>query len=454
MKITKIEIKDFHQFKDLTIDLTYPKGHEKEGQPLDKVCFIGQSGTGKTSLLEFIPRCLAHYMTPKTSMLNNSYTDVDLTIVYGLSNEFIRRYHVTANSDSSFSAAYFTREIEGTPTNDYGDVNWNNFLDEIWKKRYSTRMIYFPSDINYSPNEELINKHISYEIIDFSRENISVIWNTIRRKIKEHQEQEINLRLELAKIIEESEVDIEKVNNSKKKLEDWKLNEPSPIQKIADECLDQLLHHFQLKVKTDLDAKSMDKSSFIRIEDFSGNEIPNAFWSTGTKQIIITSLPLYTIKPRNTIVLFDEPERSLYPDMQRLVVDYYQSLTNNCQLFFATHSPIIASSFDPWEIVELKFDNEGHVYRELYYEGENNVDNYKWNPKYMRWDDILQRIFDMENDGSDDRKKKLNMLARLNVKYQKLKDKGQVDSEEAKQILTEISELQKLLSWPTNYAEN
>ena len=43
MKITKIHLKDFHQFKDLTIDLTYLKGHEKEGQPLDKVCFIGQS---------------------------------------------------------------------------------------------------------------------------------------------------------------------------------------------------------------------------------------------------------------------------------------------------------------------------------------------------------------------------------------------------------------------------
>lgn len=51
MKISKIEIKDFHQFKDFTLDLTYPQGHEKEGKPLDKVCFIGQSGTGKTTVL-------------------------------------------------------------------------------------------------------------------------------------------------------------------------------------------------------------------------------------------------------------------------------------------------------------------------------------------------------------------------------------------------------------------
>jgi ABC-type lipoprotein export system ATPase subunit len=38
--------------------LTYPEGHEKAGQPLDKVCFIGQSGTGKTSLLKIISKYL------------------------------------------------------------------------------------------------------------------------------------------------------------------------------------------------------------------------------------------------------------------------------------------------------------------------------------------------------------------------------------------------------------
>ena len=54
MKITRLEIKDFNQFRDLDIDLTYPKGHEKEGLPLEKVCFIGQSGTGKTTLLKLI----------------------------------------------------------------------------------------------------------------------------------------------------------------------------------------------------------------------------------------------------------------------------------------------------------------------------------------------------------------------------------------------------------------
>ena len=51
MKITKLKIEEFQQFRNLDLDFTYPEGHEKAGEPLDKVCFIGQSGVGKTSLL-------------------------------------------------------------------------------------------------------------------------------------------------------------------------------------------------------------------------------------------------------------------------------------------------------------------------------------------------------------------------------------------------------------------
>ena len=126
--------------------------------------------------------------------------------------------------------------------------------------------------------------------------------------------------------------------------------------------------------------------------------------------------------------------------------DYYTSLAETCQFFYSTHSPIIASNFDPWEIVELKFNKEGKVYREQYFEGENHVDNYQWNPKYMRWDDILQRVFDLEDDGSPERKAKLNELASLNVKFKKMTKQGLEQSEEALNIIQKIQKLSKDLS--------
>ena len=54
MKVKELYIKKYHQFEDFHLNLTYPEGHKKARQSLDKVCFIGQSGTGKTSLLHLI----------------------------------------------------------------------------------------------------------------------------------------------------------------------------------------------------------------------------------------------------------------------------------------------------------------------------------------------------------------------------------------------------------------
>ncbi|MFN5773582.1 MAG: hypothetical protein ACK447_10900, partial [Flavobacterium sp.] len=54
MKITKLKIDKHKHLENLEFDFTYPVGHPKAGKPLDKICFIGQSGTGKTNLLELI----------------------------------------------------------------------------------------------------------------------------------------------------------------------------------------------------------------------------------------------------------------------------------------------------------------------------------------------------------------------------------------------------------------
>ena len=64
----------------------------------------------------------------------------------------------------------------------------------------------------------------------------------------------------------------------------------------------------------------------------------------------------------------------------------------------------------------------------------------------MRWDDILQRVFDLEDDGSEVRREKLDELATLNVKYKKLKKQGQEDSEATLGIIKSIEKLSKELS--------
>src|SRR6266498_176593 len=50
MKIAKVFIKGFRQFDNIELDLTNPV----TGEPLDKFCFIGKNGTGKSSLLSLL----------------------------------------------------------------------------------------------------------------------------------------------------------------------------------------------------------------------------------------------------------------------------------------------------------------------------------------------------------------------------------------------------------------
>lgn len=448
MKITKIHIKDFHQFKDFTIDLTYPIGHKKAGQPLDKVCFIGQSGTGKTSLLELIPMYLFQYNSnlglkiPKDSLVNK----IEISISFGRNYEYKAELKLEYKPEDpkSTSFRFYGRSLLNDSEKSYKELV--DYFILKWRADFVTKSIYFPANLNYDIEIGHENTLNDKNIIDFSRDKVSSVWNLVLDKIQKYQEQELEIRQEISKTVEQSSNDLETIKNALKKLEDWKKTEFNPIQDVADNCLNRLLEHFKLKVKTELDIKTKDDIGFIKIQDFAGNEIPHGLWSTGTKQVVLSALPLYLLKPKHTVILFDEPERSLYPDLQRLIIDFYSSLTDNCQFFYSTHSPIIASSFEPWEIVELKFNEAGNVYRELYYEGENHVDNYKWNPKLMRWDDILQRIFDMENDGSLERKTKLDELATYNVKFKKLDKQGKADSPEAKDIVKKIEALSKELS--------
>jgi predicted ATPase len=117
----------------------------------------------------------------------------------------------------------------------------------------------------------------------------------------------------------------------------------------------------------------------------------------------MTATPLLKLNTDKAIILMDEPERSFYPDIQRDLIGFYRQLAPNAQLFVATHSPIIAAAFDPWEIIELKFDEQGFIVQDLYYQGEHHVDNYRIHPKYLRWDAVLTRLFDLEQDGMPER---------------------------------------------------
>lgn len=395
MKVKSLSIKDFNQFKDFELDLTYPAGHAKAGLPLDKVCIIGQSGTGKTSLLNKLAT------KPQIKYLSTNNLNV------------VKPLGFIDFEDTNLGIS--------TKLYDNGYIG-KNFL----KLKYQP-----PIMIEANAGSKDLGRNLEY-------------WNDIIKEIVTFREQEIQKKLEIAELITTNQ---ERLQEELANFNEWQKNIPNPLKDLADNFLDKILCKFNLRVRQSLDFKKKEDIETIKIETLEGKEVPNNLLSTGTKQVILTTLPLYAQKPQGKIILFDEPERSLYPDIQTLIVDFYINLTTDCQFFFATHSPLIASCFEPWEIVELKFKPDGTVYRELYYDAErgNHVDNYTIDPRYLRWDSILTRLFDLDKDSNEARTRKLMELASLRSKLEK--SNGKISTEEKQKLYAQFEKLAELLDW-------
>jgi predicted ATP-binding protein involved in virulence len=71
--------------------------------------------------------------------------------------------------------------------------------------------------------------------------------------------------------------------------------------------------------------------------------------SAGEKQML--SFLCYNTFSKNKIIFIDEPELSLHPDWQRLLVPTLLKQGNNNQFFIATHSPFIYTKYADKEII-------------------------------------------------------------------------------------------------------
>ncbi len=81
----------------------------------------------------------------------------------------------------------------------------------------------------------------------------------------------------------------------------------------------------------------------------SANAIISEKLSAGEKQML--SFISYCIFTENSIIFIDEPELSLHPDWQRLLVPTLLELSSTNQFFIATHSPFIYSKYPDKEII-------------------------------------------------------------------------------------------------------
>lgn len=360
MKISKLRIDQFRHLENLDFDFTYQSG-ERKGQPLDKICFIGQSATGKTSLLDLIYEHVLNivvlelidntYLAGLDNPIKNLNGEINLTI----NNKILK----LRNKEIVFDDKRFKFENRGgsvtplIPYKEQKDIFY--FKSNIISDKNIDVFTKNPIDLfekykdQTSVKIENILNQIPYSTI-FSDEVDTRIWLSLLSEILEYRKK---FNQKMSELIHKGLLANQKKLSSE--FEKWQKENPNKLEEFSKK-FNPILEKLNLEVDI------IDTEYSIPIKNKKNDEIiPIQNTSTGTKGLLLSFLPLYKLDTSDSIILMDEPERSLFPDMQMDLMDYYKDLAPNAQFIVATHSPFIAASFEPDERFILYFDKEGKV---------------------------------------------------------------------------------------------
>jgi len=162
---------------------------------------------------------------------------------------------------------------------------------------------------------------------------IKVLWDQRKEAFKDHANERSKYIFALSNFIDKHSSADELINNKneiirlRKEKNIWEATNPNPMEDIAN-LLNPIISKFGLKTRIDI--YNLNQLNFLPLMDKDENDVPEEFWSTGTNQIIYKTYPLFALKPENAIILIDEPENSLYPDIQ---TDLCYTFSYYCLLF-------------------------------------------------------------------------------------------------------------------------
>lgn len=428
MKISRLAIADYQQFKWLDLDLTYREGHPKAGQPLDKVCFIGANGTGKTTLMTTLNRRLHGYYSFLEDNGNHK-----LTLCFETSENDNFCCYETNDKEEFFCE----KEKLSDLINKYELCKTKEQVQEFWKEYQEEsefnrqKLVREGQKISvraYLPVESYVNKILEIdnlpetnlnEALDLkkgieknqriSHDNFKEFWKLLIYHTNKRMSDEVAFLN-----ANENEV----VGKLKKK---FAKNNPDILEVIAKlwaKILDPAGLYFDYE-KAKRPFQLLDNlEAYIKLKS-NDEVIPYNKLSSGIRDMIFRFGYLKALYFGRDIdwatALIDEPENSLFVDLQYNIIELYEEVCPNTQLFFATHSPIIAAQFHPDERVILEFDNEGYVTasRGVAAEGDDPndvlVDDFKRETVLgkvgeEKWKRYVELIHLMENEKDEQKK--------------------------------------------------
>lgn len=405
MKIKKITIKNFRGIQDQTIS------------DIDNaLVLIGKNNSGKSAFLTAVRALLGDY-TPQAKDFYKDTDEIEITVIFEINDDYISTFFTnnklgikkfpsnsvdfenvkenTVFSESEYSA--FRTERQDAVVNHLEDIStWERF-SAIWIKAIKAKLnidnnlltvkavfrkdnskpkyfinnavnadfqVLFPSvafidDTRYFEEEENgKTKTITSSLFAEVLKNQALIDETfIYCENCNHTDCETRC-INAIRLKNPGELSIEELQ----KLINYKTKNSS--EEITRRITESFQKNYQEGFKVNIKATSnVDKSFSLITKIYDpnlGTEIELSNVGAGVRSIYILSLlqSYQQLNSNHTILLFEEPELYLHPELQKEMAKTLSQISNNSQVFFTTHSPIMLREFSNDDIRRVSLDED------------------------------------------------------------------------------------------------
>ena len=401
MKIKELHIKRFRGIEDQTI------------KDIDSaLVLIGKNNAGKSAFLTAIRTFFGDYI-PQGKDIYKNFDDFEIEVVLECDENYISDFFLdskigfakvpstaadyndvkngTIFEDKTFSEFKSLRNevlnadsLEDTSTRESFEPIWTN---AIYKKfSISEGLIHASlvfkkgtSKVEYTVNKDIVYLLPSVAFIDDSRNFLEEetgkaktitanIFNTIlKSELFSNKEIDCyNCNIDdcdgncISKIDEKAPMDLS--IEELQKLINYKTKNTSA--KFTSSISERFAKNYQKGFKVNIKATSnIDKSFSILTKLFDpvlNAEVELSNVGAGVRSVYILSLlqSYQAISAKHTIFIIEEPELYLHPQLQKSMAKTLSEITENNQVIFTTHSPIMLREFSAQNIRKVKLDEE------------------------------------------------------------------------------------------------
>lgn len=376
--ITELHIKNYRQFRQLHLNFCDPATNA----PLERICFIGPNGTGKSTLLGLLSQvCRPDLMLPNTTV----WLDTHALICWQIQlNE--KRYYIFKWSEPQ---VHFTLpdSVAGSEEwdslwNDDASFSRNHPLFDYFAAISRRFQDVFPTQLALQPNSNDLAIYSLTDGIQFTDRLPNTTLNNALMRFKELSS------FHLSNVGDLSDFWNLLIYQIKKRESDYQTfldNEAVQALSVADarrqfdnehpKLLDELAEQWNLileQARLELDIKnakipilpSENLEAYIHVKN-TNTIVDYNLLSAGVRNYLFRLGHVFALYFNRHIergfLFLDEPEQSLYPDLLYDIIERYLAVVHNTQLFVATHSEIVAAQFKPTERIRLQFEDDGSV---------------------------------------------------------------------------------------------